>query len=144
MPKAVDVLVKEIFRDDNGRATRTGEPTTISYKSFLILNGDEQPRFELLGEVESVDKYGNVKLREGSPNLEAQHRQTLISQTSVNPAVNSGPTEKELAQQKEIDQLKSMLLSQTHTPLKEKRKPGPKKKADKETEKVETGAAAAL
>ncbi len=56
MPKPVDVLVKEIFRDDNGRITRTGDPTTISYKSFLMLNSDDQPRFELLGEVESVDK----------------------------------------------------------------------------------------
>lgn len=133
MPKPVDVLVKEIFRDENGRPTRTGEQTTISYKSFLMLNSDDQPRFELLGEVESVDKNGNIKLREGNPNLEAQHRQLLVpkvAQRDVAPVVSTGPTQKELDQQAEIERLKALLSQQQPAAeqVKERKKPGPKSK----------------
>lgn len=134
MPKQVDVHVKEILRDNNGRPTGTGEPITISYKSFLMLNDPDQPRFELLGEVESVDKDGNVKLREGNPNLDAQYRQQLrqAPQKSAEPVVNTGPTAKEIEQQQEIERLKQLLAQQPPAgqapaagngePVKEKRK----------------------
>lgn len=139
MPKQVDVLVREIYRDEQGRinTSRVDEPKTISYNAFLKLNSDDQPRFELLGEVESVDKDGNVKLREGNPNLEAQHRQVFRSQRSADPAGSVGPTEKEKQQQEEIDRLKAIIASQetvkSDPPPGERKKPGPKKKVQTET-----------
>lgn len=147
MPKQVDVLVREIHRDEQGRinTSRVDEPKTISYNAFLKLNSDDQPRFELLGEVESVDKDGNVTLRLGNPNLEAQHRQVLkYNLNGVERAVESGPSQKEKEQQAEIERLKAIINAQQKTPavsenvdpppLKERKKPGPKKRELTETE----------
>ena len=132
MPKQVDVLVKDISKDENGRPSSSfGSTQTLSYKTFLILTENpEDTRFELVGEIESVDKDGNIKLREGSPNLQAQHR-TAPPKRSVEPVVNSGPTQKELEQQAEIEALKAQLTAgqapAAATP--ERKKPGPKPKA---------------
>lgn len=133
MPKQVDVHVRDISTDERGRPTEThGQELVLSYNSFKILNDPESPRFEIIGEVESVDKDGNVTLREGSPNLEAQHRPRPKQQPrSVEPVVSSGPSEKELAQQKEIDELKAKLAATQVPPAADKPakgKPGPKPK----------------
>ncbi len=141
MPKQVDVLVKDISTDENGRPTRTnGEEKVLPYNSVKILNDPDSPRYQIVGEVESVDKDGNVTLRAGNPNLEAQHRPIPQQpKKDAGPVISSGPTVKELEQQAEIDRLKQQLAAaQTpaaeNNPPKERKKPGPKAKAEKALE----------
>lgn len=148
MAKQVDVQVEDISTDEHGRPTELhGTTRILTYKSFLYLNANpENPRYKLIGEVESVDAKGNVKLAAGNPNLSAQHKQAL--QQSAGPAASSGLSESE--KDEEIARLRAQLGQKqghgtenvphetkvTEDPPKEKRKPGPKPKKLTETEIV--------
>lgn len=89
MPKFIDVLVKDISKDEFGRPSPThGETLTLSYKSFLMLTdgGNDQSRFQLVGE---IDKDG--ELVPGNPNLGAQHRtQVPVAAKSVERVAEVG------------------------------------------------------
>jgi hypothetical protein len=141
MPKQVEVLVKDISTDEFGRPTElTGTTRILTYKSFNYLNANpDNPRYELIGEVDDKGK-----LVPGSPNLNAQHRSAL--QPNAGHAASVGPSQKEKDLQAENEKLKAMLSQagaivtapqepvSSEAPVKERQKPGPKKKQKHLTE----------
>lgn len=137
MPKQVEVQVEDISTDEHGRPTElTGTTRILTYKSFLYLNANpDDQRYKLLGEVESIDAKGNVKLAPGNPNLNAQHKPA--HQRSAEHAGSVGPSESEIQLKAENERLKALLANQGSgpvvPPVTERKKPGPKKKQLTET-----------
>jgi len=143
MPKQVEVLVKDISKDDNGHPTELhGTKRVLTYKSFLYLNANpENLRYEHIGELSSItyDNDGSIKdyqLNPGNPNLDAQYsRVTALQPLNVVPAGNTGPSERELQLLQEIERLKKVnsekaAVSAIAEPEpQERKKPGPKPKA---------------
>lgn len=149
MPKQVEVQVEDISTDEHGRPTElTGTTRILTYKSFLYLNANpDDQRYKLIGEVESIDAKGNVKLAPGNPNLNAQHKPA--HQRSAEHAGSVGPSESEIQLKAENERLKALLANQGSAsapvnpvigsdpvvipPVTERKKPGPKKKQLTET-----------
>lgn len=129
MPRQIEVLVRDISRDEMGRESELyGTQRILTYKSFLDLNRNpEALRYELIYEVDE-----NGKEVSGNPNLSAQYR-VQRPQRSAEPVVDSGPSEREKELLAEIARLKAaQSTEQVSTPVTpvvtERKKPGPKAK----------------
>lgn len=130
MPKQIEVLARDISRDEMGRPTELyGTERILTYKSFLFLNNNpEALRYELIHEIDE-----NGKEVPGNPNLNAQHRVQLAPQRNAGLAADAGPTEREKALMAEIAKLKAgQSAEQVSAPVTqivtERKKPGPKAK----------------
>lgn len=148
MPGQINVLARDISKDDEGHKTELYDTNRIlTYKAFLYLNANpDNLRYELIGQ---CDDDGN--LIPGNPNLSAQHRQEALR--SAEPVANkivAGPSVRELELMAEIERLKKQQIppdikvtedgipenvslvsgeqADSFAPIVERKKPGPKPK----------------